>query len=163
MLFKPGTALYAYEIARESGSKILYVNYMGANFVPSIAESSDVMSRTIDNLKEDSNVSRIVFVQQRNYSHDFSQVKMLVEVADLYDFLIKQERIVSPEKLSHLSESYHEAYAFLNYLLNELLKTAGVFSCRFFIISSTTSGVALAVNAITFTVGCSSLSLIIFL
>jgi type IV secretory pathway ATPase VirB11/archaellum biosynthesis ATPase len=122
MLFKPGTPLYSYEIIRESSENVMYINYLGAGIVPSLIESFEVMARTIDNLKEDSNVSRVVFVQQRNYSHDFSQVRMLIEVADLYDFLTKQEKIVSPEKLSHLSVSYHEAYAFLNHIINGVLK-----------------------------------------
>ena len=39
MLFKPGTALYAYEVSKESGSKVLYINYLGASFVPNVAEN----------------------------------------------------------------------------------------------------------------------------
>ena len=122
MIFSEGTPLYSYEIVRESGENVMYVNYLGANFVPSMVDSESVMARTIDNLKEDSNISRIVFVQQRNYSHNFAQVQMLVEVADLFDFLTKQERTVSPEKLSHLGTSYYEGYALLNHVVNEVLK-----------------------------------------
>lgn len=121
MMFKPDTPLYSYEVVRESGENVMYVNYLGAKFVPSLIDSAEVMGRTVDNLKEDPNISRIVFVQQRNYSHDFSQVKMLVEIANLSDFLTKQEKIVSAEKLSHLGMSYYEAYAFLNHIINELL------------------------------------------
>ena len=121
MMFKDNTPLYSYEVVRESGENVMYVNYLGAEFVPSLIDSPEVMGRTIDNLKEDPNIARIVFVQQRNYSHDFSQVKMLVEVAHLSDFLIKQERIVSAEKLSHLGTLYYEAHAFLNHVLNEVL------------------------------------------
>jgi archaeal flagellar protein FlaI len=121
MMFKTGTPIYSYEVIRESGENVMYINYLGAPFVPSIADSSEVMSRTIDNLNEDSNISRIVFVQQRNYSHDFSQVRLLAEIASLYNFLVKQEKFTSAEKLSGLS-SYQEAYAFLNRIINELLK-----------------------------------------
>jgi len=122
MLFKSDTPLYSYEVIRESGENVMYINYLGASFVPSLIDYAEVMARTIDNLKEDSNISRIVFVQQRNYSHDFEQVQMLVGVSNLYDFLTKQERIVSPEKLAHLAGFYHEAYSFLSYLVNEVLK-----------------------------------------
>jgi type IV secretory pathway ATPase VirB11/archaellum biosynthesis ATPase len=108
----------------------MYVNYLGAEFVPSLIDSAEVMGRTIDNLKEDPNVSRIVFVQQRNYSHDFSQVKMLGEVANLSEFLIKQEKIVSAEKLSHLGAVYYEAHAFFNHVLNEVLPTDPVMAYR---------------------------------
>ena len=121
MMFKKNTPLYSYEVVRESGENVMYVNYLGADSVPSLIDSAEVMWRTISNLKEDPNVARIVFVQQRNYSHDFAQVKMLGEVANLSDFLIKQERMVSAEKLSHLGEVYYEAHAFLNHILNEVL------------------------------------------
>ncbi len=130
MMFKSGTPLYSYEVVRESGENVMYVNYLGASFVPSLIDSAEVMGRTIDNLKEDSNISRIVFVQQRNYSHDFSQVQMLVEIANLSDFLIKQEKIVSVEKLSHLGSSYYEAHAFFNYIVNELLSVDPVKAYR---------------------------------
>ena len=130
MMFKDNTPLYSYEVVRESGENVMYVNYLGAEFVPSLIDSAEVMGRTIDNLKEDPNIARIVFVQQRNYSHDFSQVKMLSEVAHLSDFLIKQERMVSVEKLSHLGSSYYEAHAFLNHVLNEVLPTDPVMAYR---------------------------------
>jgi len=129
-MFKPGAPLYSYEIIRESGENVMYINYLGANFTPSLIESPIVMARTLDNLKEDSNISRIVFVQQRNYSHDFTQVKMLIEVSNLFDFLINRERIVSPEKLSHLGKDYYVAYAFLNHILNEVLKQDPILAYR---------------------------------
>ena len=121
-MFKTGTPLYSYEIARESGENVMYINYLGASFVPSLINSPEVMARTLDNLKEEANVSRIVFVQQRNYSHDFEQVELLVEVANLYEFLTKQEKIVSIEKLSVLGPGYDEIYSILNYIINEVFK-----------------------------------------
>ncbi|MFH1451549.1 MAG: type II/IV secretion system ATPase subunit [archaeon] len=130
MMFKLDTPLYSYEVIRESGENVMYINYLGANFVPSLIDSGEVMTRTIDNLKEDPNISRVVFVQQRNYSHDFSQVKMLVEVANLFDFLIKQERVVSAEKLSSTISSYHEAFAFLNRVIVDVLKSDPVRAYR---------------------------------
>jgi len=99
MLFKKGTILFAYEIMRESGENVMYINYLGAPFVPNLADNPEVMSRTIDALIESSNVSRIVFVQQRNYNYDFSEVSLLLELAQLYNYLVKQERILSPERL----------------------------------------------------------------
>jgi len=99
MLFKKGTVLFAYEIMREAGENVMYVNYLGASFVPNLADNAEVMSRTVDSLIENSNVSRIVFVQQRNYNYNFSEVSLLLEIAQLYTYLLKQERILSPEKL----------------------------------------------------------------
>ena len=121
MLFKSGTDLYAYEIVREEGNKVLYVNYLGANFVPNIADSEEVMSRAIDLLIEGSGVSRIVFVQQRNYSYNTEQTFMLQEIATLYVFLTRQEKILSPSKLSILnSQELGQRYNDVAYLLMKL-------------------------------------------
>jgi archaeal flagellar protein FlaI len=122
MMFKQGTPLYSYEVVRESGESVMYVNYLGASYVPSLVDFPAVMARTIDALREETNISRIVFVQQRNYSHDFSQVQMLIGVSNLYEFLIKQEKILSSEKLSVAGLKFNEAYAVLNYIINEVLK-----------------------------------------
>ena len=121
-MFKENSPLYSSDIVRESGENVMYINYLGANYVPDLANYFDVMARTIDLLMEDSNISRIVYVQQRNYSHNFEQVNMLIEVAQLYDFFTKQEKIISVEVLEKLGYFYEEAYSFLNYIINEVLK-----------------------------------------
>lgn len=130
MMFKGDAPLYSYEVVREAGENVMYVNYLGASIVPSLTDYGEVMGRTVDILREESNVSRLVFVQQRNYSYDFSQVKLLVEVGDLVDFFTNQEKIVSPERLSHLGEIYYDAYAFLNRVINELLPSDPVLAYR---------------------------------
>ena len=122
MLFKEGTPLYSYEIVRESGEGVLYVNYLGASFTPSLVHYPEVMARTIDILNEDPNVGRIVFVQQRNYSYNFTQVKYLMEIAQLYDLLVNNERLVSADELQKLGEFYEDAFATMNYAIGELLK-----------------------------------------
>ena len=43
MLFKPGTPLYSYEVSRETGNQVMYVNYLGALEVPNLAENPDIM------------------------------------------------------------------------------------------------------------------------
>jgi len=121
MLFKPGTQLYAYEVVREANNQVVYVNYLGANFVPNLAENSEVMNRTIDLLISAPNVSRIVFVQQRNYNYNSTQVFMLQEIANLYVFLTKQEKILSPMKLSiSNSDLLNQRYNDVAYLLMTL-------------------------------------------
>lgn len=90
MLFKKETPTYGYEIIRESGQDIMYINFLKVPFVPSIAEQGQIMARVIDYLIENPNTSRIVLVQQRNYNYPFSQVSLLVEIANLYNTLIQQ-------------------------------------------------------------------------
>ncbi len=130
MLFKPNTPLYSYEIIRESGNQVLYVNYLGANFVPSIVDNPDIMSRTIDLLIQTANISRLVFVQQRNYVYTSSQTFLLQEISNLYVYLTKQEKILSPTKLSIMNSSnVGQRYNDLSYLLSLLKRD--VISCYF--------------------------------
>ncbi len=127
MLFKPGTQLYAYEVQRESGEDVLYINYLGSPAVPNIAESGEVMSRTIDLIIDNSNISKIIFVQQRNYHYDFPQVSLLQEIAQMYTYLVKQERILSPEKLSISGQPIGRRHEAVNYLL--MLLKQDPFAC----------------------------------
>lgn len=99
MLFKKETPLYAYEIIREAGEDVMYINYMGAPFIPSIVDSGETMARSVEVLAENPNVSKIVFVQQRNYVYDAAEVFLLVEIAQLYNHLIKEEKILMPSRL----------------------------------------------------------------
>ncbi len=122
MMFKPGTKLYSYEVVWEAGENVMYVNYLGAGIVPSLVDYPEVMARTIDSLNEVQDTSRIVFVQQRNYSYDFEQVKMLIDAASLYNFLTKQEKILSTDKLNFAGVQMPEIYNSLNYLINTLFK-----------------------------------------
>ncbi len=118
MQFKEGTPLYSYEVHREGGEDIIYINYVGAPFSPSLEESGEVMDRTIDALIENPNVSRIVFVQQKNYNYDFKETAMLLEIAQLYVYFLKQEKILSKGKLitnqeQFFSQRYNDLFSFL--------------------------------------------------
>jgi len=124
MIFKPETKIYSYEITREAGQDVMYINYLGAAYVPSIADSPIVMAKTIDNLIEAPNVSRIIFVQQRNYSYDFKQVNLLSEIAQLYIYLIKQEKILETTTLAtkRCKKYLPQRYDTMRYLVLTLLK-----------------------------------------
>ncbi|MBD3247580.1 hypothetical protein GF378_03095 [Candidatus Pacearchaeota archaeon] len=118
MQFKEGTPLYSHEVQREGGEDVLYINYLGAPYVPSLADSAEVMGRTMDALIENPNISRIVFVQQKNYNYDFNETSMLLEMANLYVFLMKQEKILSHEKIvtnceQFYSSRYNDLFSFL--------------------------------------------------
>jgi len=118
MLFKPGTPLYSYEVVREAGHQVMYINYLGAVNVPNIAENANIMARTMELLIESPNISRIVFVQQRNYSYSSSETFLLQEIANLYVYLTKQEKILSPSKLSiSTSEYLSQRHNDVSYLL----------------------------------------------
>ncbi len=123
MALNDGTTkpLYSHEVKREGSEDILYINYLGAPFVPSISDSGAVMERTIDVLIENPNVSRIVFEQQKDYNYDFSETSMLVEIAQFYVYLMRQEKILSHEKLASryeqfFSPRYNDLFNFISLL-----------------------------------------------
>ncbi|PIN91600.1 hypothetical protein COU61_02160, partial [Candidatus Pacearchaeota archaeon CG10_big_fil_rev_8_21_14_0_10_35_13] len=73
---------------------ILYINYLGAPIIPSIAENAEVMNRTIDSLAENQSVMRITLIQQKNYTYSYKQTRMLAGITELYATLMRQERIL---------------------------------------------------------------------
>ena len=110
--------LYSYEVRREGGEDILYINYLGAPFVPSLADYPEVMSRTVDALIENPGVSRIIFTQQKNYNYDLQETMILLEIAQLYVYFLRQEKILSQEKLittsnQFFSQRYNQLFSFL--------------------------------------------------
>lgn len=118
MQFEKSAQLYSYEVRREGGEDVLYINYLGAPYVPSLADSSVVMDKTFDALIENPNVSRIVFVQQKNYNYDFEETSMLLEIAQLYVYFLRQENVLSRGKLitnceHFFSKRYNEVFSFL--------------------------------------------------
>ncbi len=119
-MFKQNAPLFSAELERKEGETILYINYMGAPYVPSLAESPEVMARTIDSISDNAGVSRIVFVQQRNYHYPFEQVALLEEFGSLYRYLLQQERMLSPERLA-LFGDVARAHEYLSYVI-ELIR-----------------------------------------
>jgi flagellar protein FlaI len=123
MQFREGAKLYSYEVQREEGEDVIYINYLGTSYVPNLSDSPEVMERTIDTLIENPNVSRIVFVQQKNYNYDLNETNLLLEIAQLYVYLVRQEKILSQEKLitnceQFFSQRYNDIFSFL-YLLKQ--------------------------------------------
>lgn len=116
MEFAKNQPLYSYEVKREGGEDILYINYVGAPFVPSLAEYPQVMEHTVSILTDNPNVSRIIFVQQKNYNYDQKETFYLVEIAQIHTFLSKQEEILSQKKIgndANFPKRYNELFNFL--------------------------------------------------
>ena len=118
MLFKEGAPLYAVQVEREQGESVLYVNYLGSSYVPSLAEQDEVRAGTIRALADNPEVSRVVFVQQKNYHYPSEQILLLAEIGRLYVYLTKQESLLSGEKLALFQ--YEGAFDELQYFLGML-------------------------------------------
>jgi archaeal flagellar protein FlaI len=120
MMFKKGAKLYSYELHREGGETIVYVNYLGSPFVPSIASYPEVMGRVVDLLISSSNISRVILVQQKNYNYSFDKIKLLLEIAQVYNSLLKEKKILSLERISSDPSKTSQRHSFLSYFINLL-------------------------------------------
>ena len=103
--------VYSYEVKREGGEDVLHINYLGAPYVPSLADSPEVMAKTMDALMENPNVSRIIYVQQKNYNYHLEETSMLLEIAQLYTYLLQQEKILSKEKIGMMEQFFPQRYS----------------------------------------------------
>jgi type IV secretory pathway ATPase VirB11/archaellum biosynthesis ATPase len=92
-LFEGKLPLYGYEVVREGEDNVMRVNYEGAPIVPSIEDNPVVMARSCDNLIESKNVTKIIFLQKREYEYDYNQTSLLKDIALLYDKLSRQKEM----------------------------------------------------------------------
>lgn len=86
---------WGYEVLKEGNENVIRINVEEWPYVPSIEDNALVMALTIDKLVEVPSVQRIVFVQRKNYVYDYAQTQMLLEIAALYNRLVKQKRALS--------------------------------------------------------------------
>jgi hypothetical protein len=110
-----------YEVERKGGEDILYANYKDLPYSPSLADYPEVMEKTVEALIENSNVSRIIFLQEKSYNYDFNETRYLLEIASLFVNLTRQEKILSYEKLvtdkeEFFSKRYNELFTFISFL-----------------------------------------------
>ena len=83
----------SYDISHEGEETILRLDYENAMEVPSLEDSENCMSDTVDKLVSNRNVTKIVFSQKRDYEYEFNQTRLLVEIARAYAHLIKQKAL----------------------------------------------------------------------
>jgi len=84
-----------YEILREGEDTTIRINCDIANISPSIEDSPNTMAFVTDKLIENNSVTKIIFVEKRDYEYDNYQIAMLMEVAQLYNHIKKQRDIYS--------------------------------------------------------------------
>ncbi len=119
------------EVDRQGGDVLIRVNAKGMVLVPSIEDEELFFSKAIDLLIENPNASRIVFVQQREYEYPYEQVRLLLEVANVYKRLVRKSNEYSHQALSSFGASIdvNKAYAEIHDIIYNVLKKdpAGAF------------------------------------
>ncbi len=111
--------VYEYEYD-EQGQK-MRINCLGAVHGSNIEDFPVCMAKTIDNLMELKKVAKIVLADVREYEYDFNEARMLLEIANAIEHIIK-ERLISIQNvvLPHCETESAERYRFLQRLLNDM-------------------------------------------
>lgn len=115
-----------YQIVKEGSEEVIRINYEQAPYSPSIEDNPTVMMDAIDKLAENPSVARLIFLQRRFYEYSYEQTQMLVEVANLYSYLIKSKKVLSPGSLGASFEAQGtlaERYAVIHSIVFELLRS----------------------------------------
>lgn len=94
MAEKLGICDYSYNEDKQQ----LRVNCLGCLFGASIEDFDECMARTIDKILEVKKVSSIVLAKEREYEYDYEQTKILVEIANVIEEVLR-ERLISVENL----------------------------------------------------------------
>ncbi len=114
---------FSYDIIKEGDENILRIDCEQITYLPSIEYNAVAMSKAIDILAEVSQVSKIVFVQKRDYEYDFYQTQLLSEIAKLYLKLTKQKDLFSLYSIgAECAEWFRSRYAQMRLLVFRMLK-----------------------------------------
>ena len=84
-----------YEIEKQGNIDILKINCQNYPYLPSVEDNAVGMSVVIDKLIEMPSIQRIILLDRRNYEYDYDQTRMLMEIANLYKYLIKEKKILN--------------------------------------------------------------------
>jgi type IV secretory pathway ATPase VirB11/archaellum biosynthesis ATPase len=114
---------YSYDIIREGEEVVLRIDCEKLGYTPSIEDNPVVMAKTVDLLMESGTVTKIVFVQKRDYEYDYQQTQMLSELAMFYNQLVKRKEIFSYYALGpECMQWFHPRYAQLQMKFFRMLK-----------------------------------------
>ncbi len=126
MTDKKAVAPGGYEIVREGAEEVMRLNYESAPYSPSIEENPYVMMDVIDKLVENPSVGRLTFMQRRHYNYEFDQTQLLMEFANLYSYLVKRKKALSPGAMGTTFENpgvVAERHGTIRYIVFELLRS----------------------------------------
>ena len=110
-----------YEYDYDEETQKMRINCLGGLYGDSIEDYSACMATTIDKLMELKKVVRIVFAGVREYEYDFSESKMLLEIALAIERILK-EKLFSLKNvvIAGCENDAQERYKFLQQMMNDL-------------------------------------------
>ena len=108
-----------YEVIKEAQDNVLKIDANSWSYLPSIENNPLVMASVLDLLIEVPNVTRIIFSQRRNYIYPYDQTQILIEIANLYNHLSKQKRLL----MLGITESTNKYYEGWKIVLQNIILT----------------------------------------
>ena len=105
------------EVVKHGLETILKINYLNREQFPSIEDDAIVMRDTVRKLAQHANITKLLFIHNRNYEYSSDQVSLLLEVATCFLFLTHQKELFSTGVLETQKEEciklFFDRYAFL--------------------------------------------------
>ncbi|MBI4162153.1 MAG: type II/IV secretion system ATPase subunit [Candidatus Aenigmarchaeota archaeon] len=97
------------------------INFLGSVYGESLEDYKTVMAITIDKLMELKKVPRLVLAGTREYEYDFHETKMLVEIANVIDNILRQKIIgLNNIVVKGCESEAQDRFSFLQQFLNNL-------------------------------------------
>ncbi len=115
-----------YEIAREGSEEILKLDYNNSSSIASIEDDAGVMGRVVEKLIEVPSISRVILNQRKNYEYNIEQTKLLLEVASLYGYMVRQRRIIeyiNAGPSDECMQCYPDGYNELRHVIYNMIKS----------------------------------------
>jgi len=99
------------EMQREGEDNALRVNCANCSYAPSIEDNAFCMAAMIERLIENSDTTKIVLSQKRDFEYDYNQVAVLQEIAKIYNELVKQKNLISYHTLASFNPNCNKCIA----------------------------------------------------
>ncbi|MCX6707167.1 MAG: type II/IV secretion system ATPase subunit [Candidatus Woesearchaeota archaeon] len=96
----PEKEVWNYEVLREGEEIILRVDCSEIMRAPSIEDDPVYMAKVIETLAQIKNATKILLYQKRDYEYSYEETKLLLEIARLYDKLMREKDYFSMEALT---------------------------------------------------------------
>jgi flagellar protein FlaI len=108
----------------EIRDSVLAVNCANCLFGSSLEDFDVCFAKTIDKLIETKNVERIVLSGIREYEYDYEQIKLLGEVADVYDNLVNRENILNYSLLGNqkCEKCFPQRMSEIKFIVQEMIR-----------------------------------------
>ena len=98
------------------------INCLGCIYGASIEDYEECMARVIDRILETKKVASVVLAKEREYEYNYEQVKMLVEIANVIENLIR-EKFMSIERMGAQCSRYRTKWnEKLRYIIFDLMR-----------------------------------------